>query len=243
MVGGGPGPDDLITVRGQRFLDAADVVVVDRLAPRGLLAGLRPEVVVIDAAKMPRGPSTSQDDINAALVEHARAGRRVVRLKGDDPYMFGRGHEEVQACIAAGVDWTVVPGVTSAIAAAALAGVPVTHRGIAHDVTTVSGHLPPGHPDSLVDWEAVAHLRGTVVLLMALDTISKIAATLIEHGRGPDTPVLVVENAGQPGQRAWQARLDSVGPVVTDHDVRPPAVVVVGTVVSLRETPSTSVLE
>lgn len=120
VVGGGPGPDDLITVRGKALLDAADVVVVDRLAPQGLLAGLRPDVLVVDAAKVPRGPSMAQEAINAALVSHARAGRRVVRLKGGDPYVFGRGHEEVQACTAAGVPVTVVPGVSSAIAAPAL---------------------------------------------------------------------------------------------------------------------------
>ncbi|MEV7327946.1 uroporphyrinogen-III C-methyltransferase [Micromonospora sp. NPDC093244] len=236
VVGGGPGPDDLITVRGQALLDAAEVVVVDRLAPQGLLAGLRPDVLVVDAAKVPRGPSMSQDAINAALVSHARAGRRVVRLKGGDPYVFGRGHEEVQACAAAGVPVTVVPGVSSALAAPALAGVPVTHRGVAHDVTVVSGHLPPGHPDSLVDWAALARARGTVVLLMAVDTIAKIAAVLIEHGRAPETPVLAVQDAGLPGQRSVPARLDEIGAVAAREDIRPPAVFVLGPVVALTTT-------
>ncbi|MFF5054941.1 uroporphyrinogen-III C-methyltransferase [Micromonospora sp. NPDC000663] len=236
VVGGGPGPDDLITVRGQALLDAADVVVVDRLAPRGLLAGLRPDVLVVDAAKVPRGPSMSQDAINAALVAHARAGRRVVRLKGGDPYVFGRGHEEVLACRAADVPVTVVPGVSSALAAPALAGVPVTHRGVAHDVTVVSGHLPPGHPDSLVDWAALARARGTVVLLMAVDTIAKIAAVLIEHGRAPETPVLAVQDAGHPGQRSVPARLDEIGAVAAREGIGPPAVFVLGPVVALTTT-------
>ncbi|MET8233184.1 uroporphyrinogen-III C-methyltransferase [Micromonospora sp. NPDC005298] len=236
VVGGGPGPDDLITVRGQALLDAADVVVVDRLAPQGLLAGLRPDVLVIDAAKVPRGPSMAQETINAALVAHARAGRRVVRLKGGDPYVFGRGHEEVQACTAAGVPVTVVPGVSSALAAPALAGVPVTHRGVAHDVTVVSGHLPPGHPDSLVDWAALARARGTVVLLMAVDTIAKIAAVLVEHGRAPETPVLAVQDAGQPGQKSVSARLDEIGVVAARESVGPPAVFVVGPVVAVAAT-------
>ncbi|MFG1893843.1 uroporphyrinogen-III C-methyltransferase [Micromonospora zamorensis] len=236
VVGGGPGPDDLITVRGKALLDAADVVVVDRLAPQGLLAGLRPEVLVVDAAKVPRGPSMAQEAINAALVSHARAGRRVVRLKGGDPYVFGRGHEEVQACVAAGVPVTVVPGVSSAIAAPALAGVPVTHRGVAHDVTVVSGHLPPGHPDSLVDWAALARARGTVVLLMAVDTIAKIASVLIEHGRAPETPVLAVQDAGQADQRSVPARLDEIGAVAAREDIRPPAVFVLGPVVALATT-------
>ncbi|MFJ2086002.1 uroporphyrinogen-III C-methyltransferase [Micromonospora chokoriensis] len=236
VVGGGPGPDDLITVRGKALLDAADVVVVDRLAPQGLLAGLRPDVLVVDAAKVPRGPSMAQEAINAALVSHAKAGRQVVRLKGGDPYVFGRGHEEVQACEAAGVPVTVVPGVSSAIAAPALAGVPVTHRGVAHDLTVVSGHLPPGHPDSLVDWGALARARGTVVLLMAVDTIAKIAAVLIEHGRAPETPVLAVQDAGLPDQRSVPARLDEIGAVAAREEIRPPAVFVVGPVVAVPTT-------
>ncbi|WP_328416323.1 uroporphyrinogen-III C-methyltransferase [Micromonospora sp. NBC_00389] len=240
VVGGGPGPDDLITVRGKALLDAADVVVVDRLAPQGLLAGLRPDVLVVDAAKVPRGPSMDQEAINAALVTHARAGRRVVRLKGGDPYVFGRGHEEVQACAAAGVPVTVVPGVSSAFAAAALAGVPVTHRGVAHDVTVVSGHLPPGHPDSLVDWAALGRARGTLVLLMAVDTIAKIAAALVEHGRAPDTPVLAVQDAGQPDQRAVPARLDEIGAVAAREGIGPPAVFVLGPVVDVATTGPTA---
>ncbi|WP_444951847.1 uroporphyrinogen-III C-methyltransferase [Micromonospora ureilytica] len=236
VVGGGPGPDDLITVRGKALLDAADVVVVDRLAPQGLLAGLRPDVLVVDAAKVPRGPSMAQEAINEALVSHARAGRRVVRLKGGDPYVFGRGHEEVQACVAAGVPVTVIPGVSSALAAPALAGVPVTHRGVAHDVTVVSGHLPPGHPDSLVDWAALARARGTVVLLMAVDTIAKIATVLIEHGRAPETPVLAVQDAGLPAQRSVPARLDEIGAVAAREGVGPPAVFVLGPVVALTTT-------
>ncbi|MCG5439794.1 uroporphyrinogen-III C-methyltransferase [Micromonospora foliorum] len=236
VVGGGPGPDDLITVRGKALLDAADVVVVDRLAPQGLLAGLRPDVLVVDAAKVPRGPSMAQEAINEALVSHARAGRRVVRLKGGDPYVFGRGHEEVLACAAAGVPVTVVPGVSSALAAPALAGVPVTHRGVAHDLTVVSGHLPPGHPDSLVDWAALARARGTVVLLMAVDTIAKIATVLIEHGRAPETPVLAVQDAGLPEQRSVPARLDEIGAVAAREGVAPPAVFVLGPVVALTTT-------
>lgn len=210
------------------------MVVVDRLAPQGLLAGLRPGVLVVDAAKVPRGPSMGQDAINAALVAHARAGRRVVRLKGGDPYVFGRGHEEVQACAAAGVAATVVPGVSSAVAAPALAGVPVTHRGVAHDVTVVSGHLPPGHPDSLVDWKALARARGTLVLLMAVDTVEAIAEVLVAHGRAPDTPVLVVQDAGHPDQRSVPTRLDEVGRRSAEEGTRPPAVFVVGPVVSVR---------
>ncbi|WP_027661134.1 uroporphyrinogen-III C-methyltransferase [Salinispora fenicalii] len=237
IVGGGPGPADLITVRGRALLEAADVVVVDRLAPQGLLAGLRPGVRVVDAAKSPRGPSVGQDAINSALVRHARAGRRVVRLKGGDPYVFGRGHEEVLACAAAGVPVTVVPGVTSAVAAAALAGVPVTHRGTAHEFTVVSGHLPPGHPDSLVDWAALGRARGTLVVLMGVETIGAVAVELIAHGRSPDTPVLAVQDAGHPEQRSLPTRLDEVAAAVARAGVGPPAVFVVGPVAAFAAEP------
>jgi sirohydrochlorin cobaltochelatase len=141
--------------------------------------------------------------------------------------VFGRGHEEVLACVDVGLPW-------SAVAAPALAGVPVTHRGIAQDVTIVPGHRPPGHPESLVDWQALARIRGTLVLLMAVDTVDKIAACLVERGRDPGTPVLLVQNAGDPAQRSFAARLDDVGQVLATNVVLPPAVVVVGSVVSLR---------
>lgn len=237
IVGGGPGPADLITVRGRALLAVADVVVVDRLAPQELLAGLRPGVQVVDAAKSPRGPSVGQDAINTALVRHARAGRRVVRLKGGDPYVFGRGHEEVLACVAAGVPVTVVPGVTSAVAAAALAGVPVTHRGMAHEFTVVSGHLPPGHPDSLVDWAALGRAQGTLVVLMGVETIGAVAVELIAHGRAPDTPALAVQDAGHPGQRSLPARLDGIAAVAARAGVCPPAVFVVGPVAAFVAEP------
>ncbi|MEU0152126.1 uroporphyrinogen-III C-methyltransferase [Micromonospora fulviviridis] len=238
VVGGGPGPDDLITVRGRALLDAADVVVADRLAPAGLLRGLRPGVLVVDAAKVPRGPSMAQETINDTLVAYARAGKRVVRLKGGDPYVFGRGHEEVLACAAAGVETVLVPGVSSAVAAPALAGVPVTHRGVAHEVTVVSGHLPPGHPDSLVDWAVLARSRGTLVLLMAVDTVGRIAAELLAHGRAAGTPVLAVRDAGHPDQWTARCRLDEVGALAERDEVRPPAVFVVGPVVALAADPA-----
>ena len=155
LVGGGPGDPELITVRGRRLLARADVVVTDRLGPRDLLDTLGPHVEVIDASKIPYGRAMNQARINELLVAHARAGRFVVRLKGGDPYVFGRGFEEVLACAEAGVPVTVVPGVTSAFAAPAVADVPVSHRGVAHEIVVVSGHVPPGDPRSLVDWAAL----------------------------------------------------------------------------------------
>ena len=236
-MGAGPGPEGLLTVRAAELLAAADVVVTDRLVPPGVLAALPPHVTVLDVGKVPRGPSTRQKDINAALVEHARAGRRVVRLKGGDPYVFGRGFEEVAALRAAGIEPEVVPGVSSAVAAPALAGIPLTHRGIAHEAVIVSGHLPPGHPASLVDWTALARLRGTLVLLMAVENVAKIGATLLEHGRPGDTPVAVVERAGAPEQRVLGGDLSGLEVLVAAEQVVPPAVIVVGAVAGLRTVP------
>jgi uroporphyrin-III C-methyltransferase/precorrin-2 dehydrogenase/sirohydrochlorin ferrochelatase len=233
LVGGGPGDPGLITVRGQQAVAQADVVLADHLAPQSLLAELPPEVEVIDASKLPRGRYMAQEQINTLLVEHARAGRRVVRLKGGDPFVFGRGMEELQACVAAGVPVEVVPGVTSAVAVPALAGVPVTHRGLTHEFVVVSGHLPPGHPDSLVDWSAIGRLRGTVVVLMGVDTAGAIAAALVEHGRDPATPVAVVSDGSIATERRLRTTLGSLADTMAAEGVRPPAVWVVGEVVGV----------
>ncbi|SET52375.1 uroporphyrinogen-III C-methyltransferase [Geodermatophilus poikilotrophus] len=233
LVGGGPGDPGLITVRGQQAVSQADVVLADHLAPQSLLASLPADVEVIDASKLPRGRYMAQEQINALLVEHARAGKRVVRLKGGDPFVFGRGMEELEACVAAGVPVEVVPGVTSAIGVPGLAGIPVTHRGLTHEFVVVSGHVPPGHPQSLVDWEALGRLRGTVVVLMGVDTAPAIAAALVEHGRAPETPVAVVADGSTPTQHAVRTTLASLGQTLADEGIRPPAVWVVGEVVRL----------
>jgi len=233
LVGGGPGDPGLITVPGLRALSQADVVVADHLAPLSLLASLPTDVEVIDASKLPRGRSMAQEQINALLVEHALAGKRVVRLKGGDPFVFGRGMEELQECLAAGIAVQVIPGVTSAIGVPGLAGIPVTHRGLTHEFVVVSGHLPPGHPDSLVDWPALGRLRGTVVVLMGVDTAAAIAAALIEHGRPADTPVAVLSDGSMPTQRVVRTTLAGLAKTVAEEDIRPPAVWVVGDVVGL----------
>ncbi|MGW5557899.1 uroporphyrinogen-III C-methyltransferase [Micromonospora sp. NPDC003944] len=231
LVGAGPGDPELITVKGWRLLTEADVVVADRLVPGLLLDELRPDVELVDASKIPYGPSREQEEINQILVDRALAGAFVVRLKGGDPYVFGRGGEELLACAAAGVPVTVVPGVTSSIAAPAAAGIPVTHRGVAHEFTVVSGHVAPDSPASLVRWDALAGLRGTLVILMGLKNLAAITATLIAHGRSAETPAAVVQEATTGTQRVLRSTLGQVAADLLAADLRPPAVVVVGDVV------------
>ncbi|WP_432124702.1 uroporphyrinogen-III C-methyltransferase [Streptomyces sp. C10-9-1] len=233
LVGGGPGDPDLITVRGRRLLAEADIVIADRLGPRDLLDELPPHVEVIDAAKIPYGRFMAQEAINNALVEHARAGRSVVRLKGGDPYVFGRGMEEAQALAEAGIPCTVVPGISSSISVPSAAGIPVTHRGVAHEFTVVSGHVAPDDPRSLVDWAALARLTGTLVVLMGVDKIGAIAAALVAHGRPPETRVALVQEGTTAAQRRVDATLGTVAEAVRAHEVRPPAVIVIGDVVGV----------
>ena len=228
LVGGGPGDPGLLTVRGRRLLAGADVVVRDRLAPVVDLPG---DVEVVEVGKSATG-GWSQRDIEALLVERAQAGRRVVRLKGGDVHVFARGIEEVAACVRAGVAVEVVPGVTSALAAPAYAGIPVTARGVNQSFSVVSAHLPPGDPGSTVDWSALARLGGTLVLLMAVDRLPAVAEALVAGGRAATTPVAVVENASLATQRTVVTTLEHAATEAAD--VRPPAVVVVGEVVAER---------
>ncbi|MGQ4332757.1 uroporphyrinogen-III C-methyltransferase [Streptomyces hayashii] len=233
LVGGGPGDPDLITVRGRRLLAEADVVIADRLGPRDLLAELPPHVEVIDAAKIPYGRYMAQEAINNALIEHAKQGKSVVRLKGGDPYVFGRGMEELQALAEAGIACTVVPGISSSISVPGAAGIPVTHRGVAHEFTVVSGHVAPDDERSLVDWPSLAKLTGTLVVLMGVDKIGKIAETLVAHGKSPDTPVALVQEGTTAAQRRVDATLATVAETVRTEEVRPPAVIVIGAVVAV----------
>ena len=233
LVGGGPGDPELVTVAARRALSEADVVVADRLAPRELLGELSPDVELIDVAKLPRGRSASQEEINRVIVDRALEGKRVVRFKGGDPFVFGRGYEEAIACADAGVPCTVVPGVTSAISVPAAVGIPVTHRGVAHEFTVVSGHVPPDDESSLVDWDALARMQGTVVLLMAVQNLPAIAERLVAGGRAASTPTAVISEGTMPGERTLLSTLGSVAADVAREGVRPPAIVVVGDVVAV----------
>ena len=233
LVGGGPGDPELVSVAGRKALMEADVVVADRLAPRELLAELPASTEIVDVAKLPRGRFTHQDEINRVIVEAALAGKRVARFKGGDSYVFGRGYEEVIACRDAGVAVTVIPGISSPLGVPAVAGIPVTHRGVNHDLTVVSGHLPPGHEDSLVHWGALASLRGTLVLMMAVENAPLIAEVLIRGGRGAGTPVAIVCEGTMPTERTVLSTLGELAQDLAEHRVQPPAVIVVGEVVAV----------
>ena len=237
LVGGGPGDPELISVAGRKALMDADVVVADRLAPRELLAELPSDTEIIDVAKLPRGRSTAQEQINKIIVEAAQAGRRVARFKGGDNFVFGRGYEELLACRAAGVPVTVIPGISSPLAVPAVAGIPVTHRGVTHDLTIVSGHLPPGHPESLVEWEALAGLRGTIVLMMAVENAPAIAESLLRGGRDAVTPVGIVCDGTMPTERTVLTTLgalaESIAGSISGERVQPPAIIVIGQVVAV----------
>jgi uroporphyrin-III C-methyltransferase / precorrin-2 dehydrogenase / sirohydrochlorin ferrochelatase len=233
IIGGGPGDPGLITVRGRQLLAEADVVLTDRLAPRSLLDELPADVEVIDVSKIPYGRAMAQEQINATLIDRARAGRFVARLKGGDPFVFGRGAEEVLACLRAGVPVTVVPGVTSAVGVPTSAWLPVTHRGVAQEFHVVSVHVPPGDDRSTVDWALLGGSPGTLVLLMAVQRIGAVAAELLRHGRNPDTPVSVIADGTMPTQRTINSTLEQVEGMVTREGIRPPAIVVVGAVVNV----------
>lgn len=233
IVGGGPGDPGLITVRGRELLAAADVVVTDRLAPRSLLDELPADVEIIDAAKIPYGRAMAQEHINQALITKAQEGKFVVRLKGGDPFVFGRGAEEVLACLGAGIPVTVVPGVTSATGVPTAVGLPVTHRGVTQDFHVVSVHVVPGDERSTVDWKSLARSTGTLVLMMAVERIDSIADALISYGRNPATPVSVIADGTLPTQRTIDSTLGNVAALVLKEGIRPPAIVVVGDVVSV----------
>lgn len=231
LVGGGPGDPDLVSVAGRKALMEADVVVADRLAPRELLSQLPADVELVDVAKLPRGRSAQQEEINRVIVDRALAGKSVVRFKGGDNFVFGRGYEEVIACREAGVPVTVIPGLTSPVAVPGIAGIPVTHRGVTHEFTVISGHLPPGHPESLTNWSAVAALTGTLVLMMAVENAPAIADVLIAAGKPASTPVAVVCDGTMPTERTVLATLGTLPDRLEAEAVKPPAIIVVGEVV------------
>ena len=233
LVGGGPGDPGLVTVAGRQAIESADVIVTDRLAPLAALAWARTDAEVIDVAKVPGGRSTSQDEINRLLVEHAKSGRHVVRFKGGDNFVFGRGGEELLACLEAGIATRVVPGVSSSIAAPALAGIPVTHRGLNQGFTVISGHVPPGHSDSTLDYAALARSGTAIVVLMGVRTLGAICAALIDGGLDADTPAAVVADGALPSQQVVRATLGTIDADASAAGLVAPVVAVIGTVADI----------
>ncbi|MEV7397690.1 uroporphyrinogen-III C-methyltransferase [Aeromicrobium sp. NPDC092404] len=231
LVGGGPGDPGLVTVAGREAIESADVIITDRLAPLAALAWARADAEIIDVAKIPGGRSTSQDDINQLLVEHAKSGQNVVRFKGGDNFVFGRGSEELLACLHAGIETRVVPGVTSAIAAPALAGIPVTHRGLTQGFTVISGHVPPGHPESTIDYPALATAGTTIVVLMGVRTLSAICEALADGGLPARTPAAVIADGAMPSQQVVRATLATIGEAAAGLGA--PAVAVIGDVADI----------
>ena len=236
LVGAGPGDPGLLTLRAAQLLAEADVVLTDRLVSKEVLEHVRPEAQVVDVGKTSwTGVAPRQEEINAQLVAHAREGRRVVRLKGGDPFVFGRGSEEAEALVAAGIPFEVVPGISSAIAAPAYAGIPVTARGHTQDVCVVTGHLDPEDPASRVRWQALATGPGTLVILMGQDRLPLLTAGLIRHGRAADTPAACVEQGTTPQQRVVVSTLEHLARDVAAAGLRAPVTTVVGEVVRLRD--------
>jgi uroporphyrinogen III methyltransferase/synthase len=235
LVGAGPGDPDLITVAGIEALRRADVVVYDRLAPSSLLREARPDALLIDAGKAPRAHTLGQDGINEVLSEHALAGRTVVRLKGGDPFVFGRGGEEALHLRSLGVPYRIVPGVTSAIAAPECAGIPVTHRGIAGSVLIATGHEAADGPGATFDWEAMARAADTLVFLMGVERLAGIAERLIRAGRPAEQPAALVRWGTTPRQQVLTGALGTIAEQARAANLKPPAALVVGEVVALRE--------
>jgi len=235
LVGAGPGDPGLMTVRAVELIAAADVVLYDKLIPESALSGAQENAELIDVGKIGGGEQVPQDVTTALLIERAHAGRQVVRLKGGDPFVFGRGGEEAQACVAAGVPFEVVPGVTSGIAAPAYAGIPVTQRGISSAVAFLTGHEDPEKPETLTDWPALAAFPGTLCFYMGIRTLDRIAEELLRAGRPADEPVAVVMRGTHGDQRSVRGTLADIAGLAREAEIRAPAITVVGGVAALHD--------
>lgn len=235
LIGAGPGDPGLFTIRGRECLEKADVVVYDRLANRRILRYVRPGAELVYAGKSPEGHTLAQDEINALLTEKARAGRMVARLKGGDPFIFGRGGEEAEALAEAGVEFEIIPGVTAAIAAPAYAGIPLTHRRFTTSVAIITGNEDPTKGDSTIAWDKLSTGAGTLVFLMGMSNLAEIVRQLVRHGRPGDTPAAVIQWGTRPDQQTVTGTLDTIAERVRAAGVKNPAVIVVGKVCALRD--------
>lgn len=236
LVGAGPGDPELITIKGIKFLRAADVVLYDYLANKKLLDYCKPEVEKIYVGKMAGIHSLTQDEINQLLVAKAKEQKLVVRLKGGDPFIFGRGGEEILALVREGIKFEVVPGITAGIAALSYAGIPATQRGVATSVSFITGHEDPTKVDSGLNWQAIAHIQGTLVFYMGVKNLATIVQKLIEHGKPPTMPVTLIRWGTFPSQQTIVGTLNSIVKHAKERSFRPPALIVVGDVVRNRNT-------
>jgi uroporphyrinogen III methyltransferase/synthase len=235
LVGAGPGDPGLMTARSLELIAHADVIIHDRLIPESALDGARADAQLIYAGKEGGGEQVPQAEITRLLIEHGHAAATVVRLKGGDPFVFGRGGEEAEALLDAGIAFEVVPGVTSGIAAPAYAGIPVTHRDAASSVAFLTGHEDPDKPDSALDWRALAAFPGTLIVYMGVRQLEGITGRLIEGGRSPDEPAALVQSGTLPGQRSVQGTLESISGLAADNQIKAPAIAVFGPVAALHD--------
>jgi uroporphyrinogen III methyltransferase/synthase len=235
LVGAGPGDPGLMTARALELIASADVILHDKLIPESALDGARGDAEIVDVGKVGGGEQVPQDETTRLLVEHARAGKTVVRLKGGDPFVFGRGGEEAQACAAAGIAFEVVPGVTAGVAAPAYAGIPVTQRGLSPAVAFVTGHEDPDKPETQIEWGALAAFPGTLVFYMGVRQLARISEQLVAGGRSPDEPAAIVERGTFADQRTVPATLGTLATAAADAGVRAPAITVVGGVAALHD--------
>ncbi|KQC03246.1 MAG: uroporphyrin-III methyltransferase [Methanoculleus sp. SDB] len=233
LVGSGPGGLGLLTFRAREVIDGADVILYDQLPGEEILASLPREAELVDCGKFGGHHVLEQDEIEALMVERARQGKTVVRLKGGDPFLFGRGGEEMETLREQGISVEIIPGISSAIAVPECVGIPVTHRRYASQVTILTGHEDPTKGESALNWQWLAKTRGTIVILMGVKNLPVIAASLIENGKNPETPVAVIERGLRPDQRVTVAPLADIGRRCAEAGVAPPAVIVIGDVVRL----------
>ncbi len=233
LVGAGPGGTGLLTVRAREVIDAAEVILYDQLPGEEILESLPAAPEKIDCGKYGSDHTLEQDEIEAVMVARAQAGKRVVRLKGGDSFVFGRGGEELEVLLAHGIPVEVVPGVTSAVAVPAAVGIPLTHRKYASQVTILTGHEDPKKTGTALDWELLAKGRGTIVILMGVKNLPTIAESLLTNGKNPDTPVAIIERGLRKDQRVTVAPLRDIGSRAKEVGVTPPAIIVIGDVVRL----------
>lgn len=235
LVGSGPGDPELLTLKARRLIDTADVVIYDQLPGEAILSSIPEKTEKIDAGKYAGDHTLSQDRINELIVKKAKEGKMVVRLKGGDPYVFGRGGEEAQELIQAGVRFEVVPGITSAISAPAYAGIPVTHRDHASMVTFITGHEDPTKEESALDWETLAKFSGTIVILMGVKMLERNVNELMRYGKDPSTPIALIERGTRPDQKVTVGTLENIVSLKKERKVKAPAITIIGDVVKLHD--------